>query len=98
NNTRALAGLPGYTYPAVTQQGFKADAICDDVGYFDEPFFQTGIIGEGVNDVHAAGVSYFSSAGNDIGINGYDSDLRIVAASTAINSTIPMAPMLKNSN
>jgi len=95
NNIRALGALPGFTYPAGTQQGFKADAICDDVGYFDEPFFQTGIIGDGVNDVHAAGVSYFSSAGNDIGINGYDSDLHMVAASDALNTTIPNAPVLK---
>lgn len=56
NNIRGLAGLPGF------QQNFKADTICDDVSYFDEPYFQTGIIGEGINDVYAAGVSYFSSA------------------------------------
>ncbi len=98
NNIRALAGLPGYTFPNNVQQGFKADSICDDVGYFDEPFFQTGIIGQGINDVHAAGVSYFSSAGNDIGINGYDSDLRMVATSTAVDTTVPMVPLLKNSN
>ena len=98
NNIRALAGLPGYTYPAATQQGFKADAICDDVGYFDEPFFQTGIIGEGINDVYAAGVSYFSSAGNDIGINGYDSDLHMVATSSAVTSVAGNNVLLNNSN
>jgi len=96
NNIRALAGLPGFAYPAATQQGFKADAICDDVGYFDEPYFQTGIIGEGINDVYAAGVSYFSSAGNDIGINGYDSDLRIVPNGTGLTMLTNTA--LKNTN
>jgi len=32
NNIRALGGLTGFTYPGQT---FKADVICDDVGYFD---------------------------------------------------------------
>jgi hypothetical protein len=96
NNIRALAGLPGFTFPAATQQGFKANAICDDVGYFDEPYFQTGVIGEGINDVYAAGVSYFSSAGNDIGINGYDSDLRIVPNGSGVTMLTNNA--LKNTN
>jgi hypothetical protein len=96
NNIRALAALPGFAYPAATQQGFKADTICDDVGYFDEPYFQTGIIGEGINDVHAAGVSYFSSAGNDIGINGYDSDLRVVPNGSGLTMVTNSA--LKNTN
>jgi hypothetical protein len=78
NNIRALAGLPGFTYPPDRQHGFAANAICDDVGYFDEPFFQDGIIGNGIDDVAAAGVAYFSSAANDIGTNGYDSKLRIL--------------------
>ncbi|MGH9694505.1 MAG: hypothetical protein ACRD5Z_10210, partial [Bryobacteraceae bacterium] len=78
NNIRALAALPGYEYPPGIQQGFKADTICDDVGYGDEPFFEDGIIGNAVDDVFAAGVSYFSSAGNDIGTYDYDSDYRNV--------------------
>ena len=52
--------------------------ICDDVGYSDEPFFQDGLIGNAVDEVFAAGVSYFSSAGNDIGTYDYDSDYRNV--------------------
>lgn len=78
NNIRALAALPGYEYPPEVQKGFKADVICDDVGYSDEPFFQDGLIGNAVDDVFAAGVSYFSSAGNDIGTYDYDSDYRNV--------------------
>lgn len=78
NNIRALAALPGFEFPPATQQGFKADVICDDVGYGDEPFFQDGIIAHAVDDVFAAGVSYFSSAGNDIGTYDYDSDYRNV--------------------
>jgi hypothetical protein len=78
NNIRALAALPGFEYPPEIQQGFKADVICDDVGYGDEPFFEDGLIGDAVDQVAAAGVSYFSSAGNDIGTYDYDSDYRNV--------------------
>ena len=80
NNIRGLAGLPGYT---TNGQTFAADSICDDVGYYDEPFFQDGIIGFGIEDAAAAGVSYFSSAANDIGTNGYDSDTRWVPGTAA---------------
>ena len=78
NNIRALAALPGFEYPPEIQKGFKADTICDDVGYSDEPFFEDGLIANAVDDVFAAGVSYFSSAGNDIGTYDYDSDYRNV--------------------
>ena len=66
NNIRALAN------------DFGAQVICDDVGYADEPFFEDGLIGQAVDEVHAGGVSYFSSAGNDIGTYDYDSDYRNV--------------------
>lgn len=78
NNIRALAGLPGYTKDPSIQQGFAADVICDDVSYEDEPLFQDGIIARAVNDVAAAGVSYFSSAGNNTPIGAYYSDFRPV--------------------
>ncbi len=83
NNIRGLAGIAGYT---ISGQTFAADTICDDVGYFDEPFFQDGIIGFGITDAFNAGVSYFSSAANDIGTNGYDSDTRWVAAGTGLTA------------
>ncbi len=38
--------------------------IVDDVLYFSEPVFQDGIIGQAVDTVAAAGVAYFSAAGN----------------------------------
>jgi subtilisin family serine protease len=42
-----------------------AKVIADDVAYFEEPFFQDGPVAVAVNEVAAAGVSYFSASGND---------------------------------
>ncbi len=42
-----------------------AKVIADDVGYFDEPFFQDGLLAQAVNAAEAQGVAYFSAAGND---------------------------------
>jgi len=41
----------------------------DDLGYFDEPFFQDGILAQAINQVEARGVAYFSAAGNDANIS-----------------------------
>lgn len=95
NNIRALAGLPGFTFPAGVQQGFKADVIVDDLSIVGEPFYGESIVGNAIDDVAAAGVAYFSSAGNNIGTNGWESALRIVpngsgttaAANTALVGT-----------
>ena len=86
NVIRGLAGINSTDFPAASSQGFAADTICDDVGYFDEPFFQDGIIAGGIEAASAAGVAYFSSAGNDIGTNGYDSDLRWVSNGTGLTA------------
>ncbi|MEM7048807.1 MAG: S8 family serine peptidase [Acidobacteriota bacterium] len=40
------------------------NVIVDDVLYLTEPVFQDGIIAQAVNEVAAAGVFYYSSAGN----------------------------------
>ncbi len=42
-----------------------AQVIGDDIGYFDEPFFQDGPVAVAVNEVTAAGANYFSAAGNE---------------------------------
>jgi hypothetical protein len=42
-----------------------ADVIVDDVGYFEEPFFQDGPVAAAVNTVNEEGHIYLSSAAND---------------------------------
>jgi class 3 adenylate cyclase len=44
--------------------------IVDDVSYFDEPFFQNGVVAQAIQTVEAEGVTYVSAAGNN-GSNGY---------------------------
>lgn len=45
-------------------QEANADIIVDDVGYFEAPFFQDGIVARAVDAVNTQGITYFSSAGN----------------------------------
>jgi hypothetical protein len=44
---------------------YNAKVIADDLGYFDEPFFQDGLVAQAIDAVEAQGVAYFSAAGND---------------------------------
>jgi hypothetical protein len=41
-----------------------ANVIVDDVGLLNQPFFQDGVTAQAVNNAKAAGIAYFSSAGN----------------------------------
>ncbi len=49
----------------VAAGGAGAKVIVDDVGYFEEPFFQDGPVAAAINKVTAEGVTYLTSAGND---------------------------------
>jgi subtilisin family serine protease len=60
---------------ALADAGSKV--IVDDVIYFAEPMFEDGIIAQAVDDVHDAGVAYFSAAGNDARLS-YESRFRPV--------------------
>ncbi len=60
---------------ALADAGSKV--IVDDGIYFAEPMFEDGIIAQAVDDVHDAGVAYFSSAGNDARLS-YESRFRPV--------------------
>jgi VCBS repeat-containing protein len=57
-----------------------AKVIVDDVGYFDEPFFQNGVVAQAIQTVEAEGVTYVTAAGNEAS-NGYQ------AAWTPISGT-----------
>ena len=39
--------------------------ICDDVTYFDEPFFQTGVVANAIQTVEQEGVIFVTAAGNN---------------------------------
>ena len=75
NNIRALGGLAGAENAV---PGFKADIIVDDVIYSTEPMFQDGVVAQAVDDVAAAGIAHFSSAGNRSATEAYDSKPRIL--------------------
>jgi Subtilase family len=64
-----------------------AKVIADDVGYFDEPFFQDGIVAQAIDAVEAQGVAYFSAAGNN-GTLAYDNNSpSFAAAGSAPNNS-----------
>jgi hypothetical protein len=71
NGEADFASGIGKLAASVSDGGAGAKVIADDVGYFDEPFFQDGIVAQAVDSVEAQGVAYFSAAGND-GTLAYD--------------------------
>jgi subtilisin family serine protease len=68
----AFTGQAGFAQGILNLANAGADIIVDDVIYFNEPFYQDGIVAQAVDDVVAGGVAYFSSAGNS-GDRAYES-------------------------
>jgi hypothetical protein len=64
----------------LASQGAKI--IADDVGYFEEPFFQDGVVSKAITTVKGEGVAYFTAAGNN-GAYAYDNPTDPSAAATA---------------
>lgn len=60
----ALGGEPNFANNIIALKNQGCRVIVDDVGYFAEGVFQDDVVAQAVNTVAAAGVSYFSSAGN----------------------------------
>lgn len=60
----AFGGQELFAANILRLQQAGAQVITDDVGYFDEPFFQPGPIDTAISTVRDRGVSYYSSAGN----------------------------------
>jgi len=63
-----------------------ATVIADDVGYFDEPFFQDGIVAQAIDAAYAKGVAYFSAAGNNGQMSYENKTPSFVTAGTGANA------------
>ena len=61
----AWLGAASFASNIIALQNAGCKVIIDDVGYFNESPFQDDVISQAVRTVTQAGVSYFSSAGND---------------------------------
>ncbi|HEY2633482.1 MAG TPA: S8 family serine peptidase [Steroidobacteraceae bacterium] len=87
NGEADFASGIGKLAAAVSAGGAGATVIADDVGYYDEPFFQDGIVAQAIDAAEARGVAYFSAAGND-GTLAYDNT---APSFSTVSTTAPNA-------
>ncbi|MEM6325478.1 MAG: T9SS type A sorting domain-containing protein [Bacteroidota bacterium] len=67
----AVEGQASFAQGITDLRNAGSDVVVDDIIYFSEPYFQDGIIAQSADASFAAGVPYFSSAGN-AGNRGYE--------------------------
>ncbi|MBF0563827.1 MAG: VCBS repeat-containing protein, partial [Nitrospirae bacterium] len=60
-----VGGEAGFAAAITALANCGANVIVDDVFYFNEPFFQDGIVAQAAANAVTGGVAYFSSAGNE---------------------------------
>lgn len=101
-----LAFATGFTGTSAFANNIRALAkagcniIVDDIGLIDTPFFADAQVGQAIDEVVNAGVSYFSAAGNIAGTSAYQANFRIVTAPApgtklpGTNCTLPAADEL----
>ena len=81
----AYLGTAAFAQGIINLAGLGCNIITDDVHYYNEPFFQDGIIAQAVEDVVLnKGVAYYSSAGN-ADRNSYTSTFRNGGIHTILN-------------
>src|SRR4030095_5066454 len=74
DGAKAACGIFGIPHSPLTGTEVS-NVIVDDVIYFAEPMFMPGAIAQGADTVSAAGIPYFSSAGNQARAS-YESEYR----------------------
>ena len=75
----AEGGEQTFANSILALQAAGCTIIVDDISYFFEPFFQDGnVIQSAVESVTAAGVSYFTAAGNE-GANFYEAAINVTS-------------------
>ena len=84
--SNAFSSAGGETVMAAGIQNLASQAgaklIVDDIGFAFEPYYQDGPVGRAISTVAAAGVTYFSAAGNSAD-HGYESPFRGVNGNIA---------------
>jgi hypothetical protein len=84
------ANLAFYT-AAISEQDFAdgiralaaagCNIICDDYSYYDEPFFQTGVVAKAIQEVEQKGVIFVTCAANQ-GVGAYQTAWSNIASTT----------------
>jgi len=87
----AVEGQADFANGILALAASGAKVIADDIGYFDEPFFQPSLVEQAIDQVNDQGVAYFVAAGND-GQLSYDNPAPSFA--TASSSPNPTGEML----